>query len=281
MLEPHVIHFVGHGQYVSPEGGQIAFMKEDRTADWITAKRFATLLLEAFSVRMVFLQACESAAGDPYHAISGVAQRLAHVNIPAIVAMQYKVKQPHAIEFAREFYKELAAGKSIDVAVQRARGPLSDEKGASSHAFGLPVLYQRQPGGLFAEVAGGEPRKATPSSGKRVCPWCGFETGPEDDACGKCAGDLICKCGRSIARPGNYCSGVDRTPLRICCPHCSQLNEVQRGRCEKCRSLLLCPHCGRWPGKRRDVCEQCEKPLPEPAADSYSIADKAKSLKKQ
>jgi hypothetical protein len=278
MFEPHVIHFVGHGQYASPEGGQIAFMKEDRTADWITAKRFATLLLEAFSVRMVFLQACESAAGDPYHAISGVAQRLAHVNIPAIVAMQYKVKQPYAIEFAREFYKELAAEKPIDVAVQRARGPLSDEKGASSHAFGLPVLYQRQPGGLFAEVAGGEPRKPTPFSGTRVCPWCDSETGPGDVACGKCAGDLSCKCGKPIARPGNYCTGSDRTPLRISCPRCANLNEVRLGFCEKCKSPLMCPHCGKWPGNRRDVCEQCNTSLRQSDADSYVIADKARSV---
>src|SRR5207253_130966 len=80
------------------------------------------------------------------------ASKLAANNIPAIVAMQYKIENALGNDFASKFYQALIAYRTIEAAVQEGRAQILENiRGWSvSRAFGVPVLYLRGSGALFA-----------------------------------------------------------------------------------------------------------------------------------
>jgi hypothetical protein len=131
--QPHIIHFIGHGERGGPEG-QPAFVGLDRNAHWVTGKDFAGLASKSKQLGLVFLQACESALPDPHSPISSVASELLGKGIPAVVAMQAKVENEAANMFARKFYEAIGERKPVDVAVMEGRkaiqSMLKDRRGA-------------------------------------------------------------------------------------------------------------------------------------------------------
>jgi hypothetical protein len=159
---PHVVHIIGHGRYIYEDGvgssGQLAFPPyEDATANWVSDWDLSNVLRDIPSLRLVFLQACESAATQysPYEIISGLAVQLAQRNIPAVIAMHFQVKGALANEFARAFYDKMKERTEIEIAMHAARRQLfvSGVMGESSRAgFGLPVLYLRGSGALLTPL---------------------------------------------------------------------------------------------------------------------------------
>lgn len=177
-FDPHVIHIISHGRYIregeGSSSGQLAFTKEDSQAGWISDRDLANQLMDSPSLRLVFLQACETAemSSNPYQVISGMAQWLAQKNIPAVIAMHFQVESSLANEFARAFYEALVERAAIEVAMHAARRQLytSGVVGESQRTgFGLPVLYLRGSGALLTPLESpaastesvGEPRAAS------------------------------------------------------------------------------------------------------------------------
>ncbi len=81
---PHIVHFLGHGR-VDPKGGSIAFINDGYQADWRNSKQLQRVFQEK-SVRLAFLQACETSVKDDaamaYQALSSVAGALADTGVP-------------------------------------------------------------------------------------------------------------------------------------------------------------------------------------------------------
>jgi len=160
-FDPHVIHIISHGQYLRTSEnapcGQLGFTREDSKVGWVGDQDLASMLMDISSLRLVFLQACETAdtSSNPYQVISGVAQWLAQKNIPAVIAMHFLVESSLANEFARAFYKSLVERAAIEVAMHAARRQLytSGVVGDSQRSgFGLPVLYLRGSGALLTPL---------------------------------------------------------------------------------------------------------------------------------
>jgi hypothetical protein len=223
-MQPHVIHFIGHGQFSSERGGEIFFMKENGELDPHDSKEFANELSEVSKLRLVFLQACESGLSDPYQALSGVAMRLAHINIPAVVAMQYCVKQQTAIQFARAFYEALANSKTIGTAVQEGRRKIWSQldKEDKQRGFGLPVLYMQKPGALIAEsvivqesamersssLPAPEPLTGRDQMNTLICPWCNISNKLGEKYCGNCGASICCpddRCKEPVISQRKFC----------------------------------------------------------------------------
>jgi len=165
--EFHAIHFLGHGRWdAAAEAGTILFMKRDGTEDPVSDNTFARFLMDKLSVRLVFLQACETAQSDPHEAFSGVAQQLAQKAIPAVVGMQYKIDHLVANRFAEAFYEALTRRLTVDAALQNARKAISEEFSAQTQrlAFGLPVLYLRESDSMFAPGGAAGAQEKTPLS---------------------------------------------------------------------------------------------------------------------
>lgn len=153
---PHIIHFLGHGRYVTQNGrclSQIAFMTEDteaRDMNPINEEQFVEIIARNKDLKLIFLQACRSGGSRSDQAIASLAQRLAEMDIPAVVAMHYRVDEGAADLFVRDFYNTLLDDKTtLETAVQKGRDRIAtflDQTHKPFQAYGLPVLYARQHG---------------------------------------------------------------------------------------------------------------------------------------
>lgn len=217
-----IIHFVGHGQ-CTPDGAQLALTDSKGEVDWRYDSKIAEMIDQAKQrPKLVFLQACESALPDTYRGVSGVARALALKKIPAVVAMQYKIMNSIANNFACAFYEKLATGLPIDLAVQagrRAINQYSDDDDFQYHAFGLPVLYLRSYDSIFPKVlpdpsVESDAFQSEPQGKREII--CTYAPGscpapdlrPDETVCYNCGCDLYCPaCHEPLKRPqGNFCT---------------------------------------------------------------------------
>ena len=155
--KPHVLHFIGHGK----EGG-LAFIRDPneidldderpgkpprRKAAWVTSAEIMGLFASR-DLRMVFLHACNSASSTWTSTTSLASFRdmartiVIEAAVPAVIAMQYMIRNGDAKIFVKKFYEQIGAGVEIDEAVRVARYELG--QGAApwnSRRFGTPVVY--------------------------------------------------------------------------------------------------------------------------------------------
>ena len=146
---PHLVHFVGHGDYDERGAtGRVALVGPDGNAKWISAEDFGQLLRRAnASPRVVVLHSCEGAAVDSQISFAGTAPQLVRDGVPCVVAMQFTVTPQSANAFAMAFYDALAEGLAVDEAAQRGRseiaGALSMDQ--DPRLLGIPVVYMQSP----------------------------------------------------------------------------------------------------------------------------------------
>ena len=232
-IQPHVIHFYGHGRVVNNKG-QLAFTKVTGGHDWVDEDTFANKVKLSSNIKFVFLQACESAALAPHKAISGVARQLVSSSVPAVVAMQCRINQDSAINFTKAFYKVLAEEGIIDAAVQSGRVCIAEAKKKSADsdleekdfAFGIPVLYIKDRGPLFkkAQVVNIEivESKESDQHQKFNCFKCDAQLPLKTKFC-------INDCGEFVDKPNPSCT-IKECPRKILrwfkrCPICNTENK--------------------------------------------------------
>ena len=200
---PHIIHLIAHGQR-TVNGGEIAFSDASGAPKWISAETLGNDL-GPFGVKrnlkLVFLQACESALPDPFVGISSVAQFLALRGVPAVVGMQAKIEQEVAGVFAHKFYQHLASREPVDVAVKEGRQAINSRY-PEHNAFALPVTYLASYESLIGMPKmphvsrGGNESNAAP----RQCPRCNEMT--LENCCPNCGLWLNCHtCKRVLPEP--------------------------------------------------------------------------------
>lgn len=148
----HVLHFMGHGGFDAHQGGVVVMRQEDDSRyALITAQVLGRALENAPTLRLVFLNACETSSGDERDIFSSTAATLARRGIPAVLAMQFEVTDAAAIAFARTFYESVATGQPIDTAVSQARVAIT-ARSALTLEWGTPVLTMRSSDGVLFEV---------------------------------------------------------------------------------------------------------------------------------
>lgn len=231
--EPHVVHFIGHGRR-SAERGQLALSGENGRPDWIDDEVFADITCgQDRDLRLVILQACESALPSRYVAgASGVASQVALRGIPAVVAMQYSINAAAANTFATSFYETLLGGKApVDVAVSMARQEMLSSGGeAAESSVSLPVVYL-----LDYHQLMGEPKGQPPINGPKPVASVPVQTFtcPRKD------------CGNVVTTDDVWCS---RCMLRLKCPVCKQRWDPMGVCCNKCEQLTYVKQQP-WPRK--------------------------------
>ena len=177
-IKPHIVHFIGDGRFDRSSGkGEIALLGSDAAgALWKEDKEFADYFIQAKCIpRLVFLHLSEEKMADLNASFAGLAPKLLHANIQTVVAMQYPISGPAAIDFTKVFYRELMRGTPVDDAVQAGRARvklLSSQKTSAVRDFGTPVLYMyssdpliqppdQRPGGAVDQAAVPPPRSST------------------------------------------------------------------------------------------------------------------------
>ncbi|MCB8944591.1 MAG: CHAT domain-containing protein [Ardenticatenaceae bacterium] len=141
--QPHVLHFVGHGDFVDEQGVLVLHQRNEGDDGRLPAAGIKPLVRGVKeSLKVVFLNACHSGKAGMKRAARGVAQAIIEAGVPAVVAMQTKVPDAIAADFARIFYEQLAGAEPLDVAVTQMR------IGANAGGyFGcIPILFMRDSG---------------------------------------------------------------------------------------------------------------------------------------
>ncbi len=147
----HVMHYIGHGEFSKKqkeEIGALLFENESGGSEKVDAERLALMLCNT-KVRLVILNACETAKASTYNAFLGVAPALINAGIPAVIAMQFPMPDQSAIIFSEEFYRSLAKDYHVDAALAEARIAMAERIGIDRIDWGIPVLFMRSPDGLL------------------------------------------------------------------------------------------------------------------------------------
>lgn len=167
----HIFHFSGHGRfqgdlgerYGSLEGaGAVILVGDDGRGRPFSAQKLA-LNLHGRSVRLAVLTACEVGQRDVANVWAGVVTALTRAGIPAVVGMQYRIRDKNAIAFSKAFYRALAAGQPIDAAVSDGRLAIFNRGDENERDWGVPVLYLRAVDGVLFPQAVSEAMPISPS----------------------------------------------------------------------------------------------------------------------
>jgi WD40 repeat protein len=154
-----VLHIMSHGGF-DPEtgGGYIQLSGENGTARPISAVDLARLIAENPSLRLIVLNACESAFSSAEGIFTSTAEKLVREGVPAVVAMQYEITDTAALVFASSFYGQIAQGVPVDRAMTRAREAVKMTN--DSLEWATPVLFLSSEETQIFEVP--KPDTATP-----------------------------------------------------------------------------------------------------------------------
>jgi hypothetical protein len=156
---PHLVHFMGHGEFDPGMGrGALAFTHPAGGTDWVDDRRLATVLTQdGIAPRAVVLHSCEGGRADFAASFAGVAPQLVRSGVQCVVAMQYAVTNETAIDFSTSLYGQLASGVDLDTAVQVSRSRISREPiPPDPRLLGIPVVYLQNRTALLAEPSLGE-----------------------------------------------------------------------------------------------------------------------------
>ncbi|MCW0219076.1 MAG: tetratricopeptide repeat protein, partial [Prosthecobacter sp.] len=143
-LKPHVVHLSGHG-VVEGDEGYFTFEDERGDSDSRDATSMAQLLFANRDLHAVFVSGCQTAVA----AGAGMCQALtASGHVPVALGWGASVSDHLATEFARVFYHELAAGRSLDASLATARQELfaqslvqDGDQVFLNATFALPQMY--------------------------------------------------------------------------------------------------------------------------------------------
>jgi hypothetical protein len=150
-----IVCYAGHGHhdedraclFLDADGGGV----EEVDEGWLSE-----LFEGRDEVKLVVLNACQGATVSALRPFAGLAPRLVKAGVPAVVAMQYPVRDDEALTFAEVFYRALFRGPSrgrVEVALGEARKALRQDF-PDSRGWGAPVLYMRSSGYLFTPTMG-------------------------------------------------------------------------------------------------------------------------------
>lgn len=147
----HILHFIGHGYFDKEQKtGFLLFEGDSPTADPkpVSGEMLGVLLRDYKSVRVAFLNACESAKLDTSSPSASVAGQLADQGIECVVGMYSSVADHSATVFARGFYGSLD-GNFVDDAVAQGRRALFTESPPTVIEWSAPILYNALDWKLF------------------------------------------------------------------------------------------------------------------------------------
>ena len=257
-LDPvHIFHFIGHGGWdTEKDDGYLLLTDEHGDGRKVDANRLATILGDHKSLRLAVLNACEGARGSVTDPFAGTAVTLVNLGLPAVLAMQFEISDPAAIQMAQVFYESLADGLPVEGAVAEARKMIFAD--GNDVEWGTPVLYLRaNDGKLFdlrevgvvsttttIEAGSKEPATAVPSRpSPRLCPTCGTRVGELATKC------IVC--GTELGSPA-FIAKPQRQETHLSTPSTS--------------SPRLCPTCGTRVGELATKCIVCGAELGSPGS---------------
>jgi hypothetical protein len=274
-----IFHFSGHGVFrpteAGPSEGLLALEDADGKLAALSADRLCELL-RSNGVRLAFLNACQSAQRDTLALWNSLAAAMLRARIPAVLAMQTKIRDDLAAAFSAAFYRALVAGFPLDYAAAVGRLAIRNAAGGSSVIdWGVPVLYARSTARpLFQPVEDVSARKQAEKelpalTNVQVNQQVGQAFGP---VIGEFHGDIA---NLSVFESPSAKSppSADRSPAAepkpstgsTACPSCGAQNTAGAKFCELCGAKMeveerKCKNCGEGLRSGAKFCPKCGTP---------------------
>ena len=155
----HILHFIGHGDYDEQIQDGVVFLTDRYgRSSKVSPTILGPYLRDHDPLRLVLLNACQSARVDATDPFSGMAQGLVQQDCTAVVAMQFPISDGAATAFTGEFYGSLADGLPIDQAATSARKCLLADYPSE---WATPVLFLRAPDGRVFDHIVAQPEVTT------------------------------------------------------------------------------------------------------------------------
>lgn len=232
---PHIFHFAGHGKFDktmgakfrSFEGKGYLVLLDDTQHPWEFPVDKLVANLQGCGVRLAVLGACESARRDGQNAWTGIGPALAQIGIPAVVGMQYGIRNANAMAFSEHFYNALARGESVDWAMNRGRMAIYNRgEDPNERDWAVPVLYLRMrveetDAVLFRRLARTEsltpPRRdigvTSSVTATHPCPNCGTAVPAGRRFCDQCGQKFCTQCNGAVSPIARFCASCG-TPIQ-------------------------------------------------------------------
>jgi hypothetical protein len=143
-LQPHVLHFIGHGRFAPGTESPVLDLMDAETGDrWTLSETDIRAGLLNWVPRILVLNACRTAEVAEQSGVWSIAEASTAAGMPAVVCMQGLVDSGVAVRFSDEFYRALNAGDRVDVAVATARRSIVRALDLDRRDWALPVLHLR------------------------------------------------------------------------------------------------------------------------------------------
>ena len=131
-----IVHFIGHGVF-DGQNGYVELEDDRGLSDRVDAMTLGQFLTDT-SVRLLFLNSCETAVPSATERSRATAEAGLVVGIPAVVAMSSIVMDSNAARFAEVFYETLVEDRSIEYCMTEARKSIAHYV---SPYWAIPVLF--------------------------------------------------------------------------------------------------------------------------------------------
>ena len=124
--EFQIVHYMGHSG-LDPETGDGVLALENGNGGLarLSGSEFAGFFIGKPAPRLLILTSCLSAAQGDGQPFAGLALSLVAAGLPAVIAMQTRVRDDSAICFTERLYRRLSDNAPIEAAVADARRALS------------------------------------------------------------------------------------------------------------------------------------------------------------
>ncbi|HEX2906292.1 MAG TPA: CHAT domain-containing protein [Phototrophicaceae bacterium] len=138
----HLLHYSGHGA-VTSLGSALIMEDENGFSQPVFLHQLLPIIQRAENLRFIFLSACKAGRITEIEATSSIATGLLQV-VPAVLAMQFSVRDDRANVLAEAVYGRLACGSTLEEALHTARTTLH-QTDAQMNDWGVPALYLHKP----------------------------------------------------------------------------------------------------------------------------------------
>ena len=145
LSDAHVVHYMGHGEF-SSNRGYLWLENGDGSGQRQAAEIVGNHMRDG-AVRVLVLNACDTAIASTATSLIGVAQATHAVGVPVVVAMQQTILDSAAPKFAHGFYRALLDGKPIESCMVAGRLAMQEHLGLDSAEWAIPVMFSNAPAG--------------------------------------------------------------------------------------------------------------------------------------
>lgn len=139
-----IVHFMGHSDLNWETGEGVLCLENEQgdNEDRLPGSAFAGFFAGRPAPRLLILTSCLSAAQGNGQPFAGIAFALVAAGLPAVIAMQSKVRDDSSVRFTERLYRRLSDGDPIEAAVADARRAVSVGY-PQSVDWASPVLFMR------------------------------------------------------------------------------------------------------------------------------------------